>query len=551
MALIYPDPLPEYVRRDPFRHDECRVYDILKSELDESFRVYYSRPWLGTGRFGEEIDGESDFVVAHPDLGICVLEVKGGLIAFDAIKEKWTSTDSRGIVYTIKNPFAQARSGKYHIIKKLTEHPNFRQGFVPVSYGVIFPDSQEPREPSAFGIGTPIELIAFGAHLPWLADWLVSRMKSSTGEPLGKDRMDVLHELLAKSFELRPSLAAIFKANDVQVKVLTGQQYLFLEMISRHKRSHLQGGAGTGKTLLALEKSKRLTAAGKKTLYCCFNRPLSEQYASLSAKDPLLTVSTFHQLCMVILKEVDSAALDDLKKKEKKSVFFDKALPDLLLKKSSEIAAYRYDSIVIDEGQDFLPEWWDVVFQLLRSPQSELYVFSDDNQKLKLEHSGVPTTVHECPFDLTRNLRNTNQIFTASKKWYEGSTTLPSGIEGADVRIESSPDLLSSLECEVKRLCVEKDVPPSEVAILLSDSLYRRHGLGDIREIAGFPVVSVTNKKDGCLVFESVSRFKGLESSAVIYICRSLSGSDNAQENYVAVTRARSYLSILVENGVV
>ena len=90
MAVMWPRSLPSYVVQNMLRSTECAVFRRLEEELDDSFVVYYSRPWLGLREDGEEIDGECDFIVAHATLGLLALEVKGGAVAYDPHTDRWT-----------------------------------------------------------------------------------------------------------------------------------------------------------------------------------------------------------------------------------------------------------------------------------------------------------------------------------------------------------------------------------------------------------------------------------------------------------------------------
>ena len=56
------------------------------------------------------------------------------------------------------------------------------------------------------------------------------------------------------------------------------------------------GVAGSGKTLIAAEKARRLAAQGFDVLLTCFNRPLAEHLAGTIGRTPGVTVSTFHGL---------------------------------------------------------------------------------------------------------------------------------------------------------------------------------------------------------------------------------------------------------------
>src|SRR4051812_23513832 len=102
MAIMWPRKLPPDVLRNKLRSAERETYERLKSTLDDTFTVFYSRPWLGLTPTGEEVDGECDFVVAHAKSGLLTIEVKGGAIAYDPAKERWTSKDRWGLTHNIR-----------------------------------------------------------------------------------------------------------------------------------------------------------------------------------------------------------------------------------------------------------------------------------------------------------------------------------------------------------------------------------------------------------------------------------------------------------------
>ena len=72
---------------------ERRVHEALRTGLDGSFVVFHSVSWHGRNR---KPDGEVDFLVAHADLGLLVLEVKGGQIGIDPRRGTWLSKDGQG-----------------------------------------------------------------------------------------------------------------------------------------------------------------------------------------------------------------------------------------------------------------------------------------------------------------------------------------------------------------------------------------------------------------------------------------------------------------------
>ncbi len=100
MARFFPAELPTRVHQDPLRSAEIKVFDALRQQLSSAgaWTVFYSVAWLGRrggADGGAARDGETDFIVAHPDHGILLIEVKGGRIGYDGAHGQWTTMDRR------------------------------------------------------------------------------------------------------------------------------------------------------------------------------------------------------------------------------------------------------------------------------------------------------------------------------------------------------------------------------------------------------------------------------------------------------------------------
>ena len=65
--------------------------------LPDEYRIYHRKSWYALD--GGAREGEADFLLLHPDLGMLVLEVKGGRIAFDGRTGEWMSTSRDGAVH--------------------------------------------------------------------------------------------------------------------------------------------------------------------------------------------------------------------------------------------------------------------------------------------------------------------------------------------------------------------------------------------------------------------------------------------------------------------
>jgi len=128
MATMFPTPLPAAVAADAGREAERRVYGALARLLDPEHAVFYSVAWLTRATGPAARDGEADFVIAHSDLSVLVLEVKGGQIGHDQMTGEWHSTDRHDHRHPIRDPFAQATSSHHALEAKLRECWQTRTG---------------------------------------------------------------------------------------------------------------------------------------------------------------------------------------------------------------------------------------------------------------------------------------------------------------------------------------------------------------------------------------------------------------------------------------
>ena len=73
---------------------------------------------------------------------------------------------------------------------------------------------------------------------------------------------------------------------------------------------------------------------------------------------------------------------------------------------------HRFDSIVVDEAQDFADSWWEPLLIALKDPDDGgIYVFTDEGQRVFDRHGAPPVPL--VPLILDHNVRNTRQIANA------------------------------------------------------------------------------------------------------------------------------------------
>lgn len=547
---MWPRSLPREVVENPLRSAEIKVYRVLADALGAPFTVFYSRPWLGLTPSGAERDGECDFAIAHADLGLLMLEVKGGAISCDPHSARWTSRDRHGFTHNIKDPVSQARSSKHNILEKLKKAPGWKPRRIRARHGIVLPDCVVPS--GGLSADAPRELVCSLDDMGQIRDWVLARMGAgkpfSDGEgPLGKDGVGALEKLLAHPFTLTVPLGHRLAEDELALGALTPQQFHILEAIQDIPRAGIAGGAGTGKTVLAVEEAKRFAGEGCKTLLVCHSNPLAANLKRRLHGVANVEAATFHEVC---LRMAASAGIEFTSSDT--SEFFDEQAPDLLMRAVQAEPALCYDVIIADEGQDFRLLWWIALDALLRrSSHSRLHIFYDCNQRVYDRGGRPPDDVHLVPIRLSRNLRNTRRIHEAAMRHYTGFEVFPNELEGLAVEavpVATESAALAWVGEEVRRVTGTERVAPEDIAVLAASpglvaKLVRTGRLG------GELTCNAAAPDEDAVTVDTIRRFKGLEASVILLLATDeiLAAPELA---YVALSRPRTRLVIVGSEAV-
>ena len=548
MAKIYPERLPESILTDPKRQAERKVYDAL-SGMSSKYTVYYSVAWQARDKkFGAK-DGEADFVVAHPDYGVLVLEVKGGGIAYDANLDQWYSTDRDGVQHSIKNPVNQARNSKHELLKKFKDLPGWEERWLNIGQGVIFPDIYTGGQIQSTDISSEIIIDANGLDDVETAIVNVFQFyQSNYGNrgTLGYDRLQLLDGLLASSFNIKTPLGVELAYEDERLIELTERQMLILDFLSTRRRAAIKGCAGSGKTMLALEKAKLLADQGFKVLLTCFNYALAEYLAHKVSDD--VDVMHFHGLCRTFANEAGFP----LKRVQDERDFYDNVLPNALLEATDELGP-QYDAIIVDEGQDFKEHWFLPLTALLDDPdEGILYVFFDDNQNIYSSITKIPGVIDEAPFSLQDNCRNTKKIHEMVTHFHHDHHLLrclgPDGRQPEIHYYHDERDQKRQVQQLLHKLVNEERVSHMDIVLLTPKSQSRSvFKTGD--RLGNFILVEKTPTGYNQVQVSSIHTFKGLENRLVILAEVDESACQDLDSVlYVGCSRARTHLVLLVDD---
>lgn len=559
MTTMIPD-LSEAQLNDLPSQAEAKVYRALRDKLPQEYVVFFQVGWILRREEEQAKDGETDFLVCHPDHGYLCIEVKGGGVGFDATIGEWFSVDRHQQKHHINNPINQALKAKYSIRSKLNEHPRWRDlslGNALRGHAVFFPDVGDANVLSRPDMPAALIGSAKNMHAPkaWI-DAAFAYWGNDTGHftPLGRKGVEVIREVFARSFVVAPLVSSRLAEQEARRLVLTKDQTRVLDFLRSHRRVAVSGGAGTGKTVLALEKARRLATEGFKTLLTCYNRQLADHLASLCAGTANLDVMSFHQLCHRQVEKANYASGRDLVAEAKVTYpgkdLYEVQLPNALAY-SLEVLPDRYDAIVCDEGQDFREEFWVPIELLLADyDRSPLYVFYDDNQNIYARAGTFP--IRDEPFTLTTNCRNTAPIHAAAYKHYKGVPVAPPENEGDEVQFDEAPGRdaeAAKINTRIVDLIARQGVSPGDITVLIADALRKADYYATLRRLPlPKPATWLEEGIRGTntVLIDTIQRFKGLESPIVIlWGLDAIDLARNEELLYVGMSRAKSLLVVV------
>jgi len=557
---IYPDPIQDDTKSDA----EKTLYRLFKEQLiDTDFVIIHSVAWIMRNPKDRASDGEADFIIAHPDYGVMILEVKGGIINLDGLSQHWTSTGRNGVVYPIKDPFSQTRRNKYTLSTKLNEDQRTNRYSWRFSQAVAFPDvhfGTQSLRPDA-----PAAMVIDADDLTTLETQLITIFRitydPSTAVRLPSQAMDALIDLLAPSRQFTHSLSRRLIDDIHEIGKLSEKQFHLLNILAYQRQASITGGAGTGKTVLSIEKACRLVAEGYEVLWICFSDNVATWADNVFRHDeriirrkkdnedrmPIAAI-TFHTLCSKIIGDWSVGMRVNLSSHKRDNIFFAKTLSDEALNVvSSGKMSRRFNAIIVDEGQDIELDWWLVIIELLEDDQNSiLYVFFDDNQNIyrKIKQQ-IPIKTE--PYVLTENWRNNPGIHRLAQKYSQSthtSTSIRSESSEPQFVNVSQQGKLNSLIVTLDELIRVHSVHPYDIIVLTPLSEEKNWIKANTHlKNRTLLVWGVNHPMSRIVRVSTIHAYKGLESPFVLLVDADLVQTDELL--YVAISRAQSHLTIL------
>jgi hypothetical protein len=544
---------------------EKAIYAALQESSDTSdWIVLHS---LGIADHVRQVEGEADFVVIAPEAGILVIEVKSHLSIDRQADGTWRLGND---IPTIRGPFQQAREAMYSLRNYLEKkHVDLR--LIPMISAVWFTGvrarSMLPTNPEwhdwqvldsdDLKMAPKAILRTFRAGTKHLDDKIKYFAYGGVGPD--KEKADRIAGQLRPKFELATVPGDRRRARESQLISFIEEQFLALDAVSENQSVLFSGPAGSGKTFLAIESTRRELASGKHGRLLCFNRFIGKRLSADMADLDGLTVGTFHQ---ELLRLAGVAHVPD----NPTPKFWSEELPERAMEALiNGGAATTSEFLIVDEIQDIATDpYLDVLDLMVKGGLKEgrVLLFGDFERQaiyeneIGREHLRARAP-HMTGHKLMQNCRNLPRIgyqvnlLSHLHPGYHQFRRLDDGVDPTFQRYQAGQDQSALLVSAIRRL-KDEGYELSEIVVLSPQRDRSTAATTDdpwLRQILkpadGLPA------RPGKAQYSTIHSFKGLEAPAVVLTDLDQDGTVNNFDSllYVGLTRATDRLIALIETS--
>jgi len=561
--------LPPYIDKNCKSTGERMIFEIFKNTpCTKDWIVLHS---LNLSQHTVRLYGEIDFLILIPNAGIFVMEVKGGDVK--CIDGVWHFTNRFKVTNTSNvGPFNQARDAMFSLRSAIEREFGRGHRFTKILFGFLcaFPQISFDKHSVEYEQWQILHkdslLIGIESFFKNFIEQFVSKHKtqkwfSERNSLPSKEDLLLLCDFLRGDFERIRTAKERLHEFDNQVKKYTEEQFRILDSIELNDQSIIQGSAGTGKTIIAIESAIRAASEGKTVFLTCYNRLIGEWMESqvVDWKDKI-TVSSLHSYLFELSKGFNYDQTQKIKQD-----FYSKYLPLLLKDFFEKGINSKFDKLIIDEGQDLISEEYLQLFDSmlkggLVNGNWEMYgdferqaIFA---QLTKEEMIGlILRRSQPTKFLLKINCRNTKQIGeeTSLISGFEKPPFLLENLEGIPLEYifyKDKSEQNTLLVRQLKKLS-ESKLPFSELIITSP----RKFENSSISLINDFKIVEIKNGNLPATIqdfvsFSTIQSYKGMESNYMIMTDIEDLTSDIAKSIlYVGMSRARYGLILMISEA--
>ena len=532
---------------------EMHLSEMLK-QLPDDYYIFHSARWneryqRATNPKRRYVDWrEADFLVYYPPRGIISVEVKDGNITYSRTEGWLQGNRHTGAVKQI-DPMYQAQRSMFYFRDLLKE--KLPDVVCPVCAAVWFTSADRSVMEGEYPHNYQKETVLWANDMgsPQQVQFAINGVFNyfdHVRRDVDDETVHKIVNIISPEFGAFESVKMARLAAQTLFHRMTREQSYLLDYLEEQQTAAIHGCAGTGKTMLAIQKAQRL-AEEDKVLFLCFNAFLKEFLQGQYSRQNL-TITNLDSLYTQKTRKLLPSGLEG---KEEKRQLLEEFLCDW------QDYGLKYRHIIVDEGQDFANEHLEALHAIAMENDGCFYVFYDKHQFVQGE--AMPTWIDdmECRLVLNRNCRNTREIALTS--------TRPVGIAEEKVRmkldvkdsdtimvkprmyiLKDDRELLDALDARINQY-VQAGIPREQIVVLTMKTMGTSLiSVSDYR-LSGRNVLS-TEQGDGKILFTTVRKFKGLEADAVICVdadATTFETERNRNAFYVGSSRAKLFLEVL------
>lgn len=332
-----------------------------------------------------------DFVLLNPAVGVAVFEVKDWNLDSmhyftmedgEGNTALWAEKDGEKFCIQSDNPIAKVNLYRREIYElycprigqnaRLGKH----DGWAAITAGVIFPFATVSRVKALLAPFLPkprVDVYSSYQPISGRAEVAAGRIQLVFPES-ERTQSRLMTKALAEDLRgwlIEPDFSATQRAP----LELDRTQRALADARTNSGYRRIKGSAGSGKSLVLAARAAKLINEGKQVLVVTFNitlwhylRDLVVRAVDSPEKVQNIRFSHFHHWCKQVCYEVGwderydklAKTMADVSQDELRSILSDK-IPALAAKAIEQPGATKYDAILVDEGQDYRPNWWTVL----------------------------------------------------------------------------------------------------------------------------------------------------------------------------------------------
>jgi hypothetical protein len=547
MAQLFPEDY-QLAEGEVLHKGEYKTLEMLKECLSNQYMIFHGVHWT---RVEEDsaIYGEIDFLILNPYGRVLAIEQKETQIEVNA-KGEFVPIykDARGPSKSSKTINSQvARNIGSLRTEYQKRHPEQR---IEIDHLLYVPNAKVGKNlPANIALGRIVDSTNRD-QLISIINEMFDKNPMPTGDHTAKT-LDIQTFFLDKA-DVSPQIGLIGQSARQRTTRLSSGLAEWAERLEFSPyRLWVQGTAGSGKTQLALKELRKAADQNLTAMYICFNRALVDS-VKLSAPNPK-NCWTFHELARFVA-ESQGQVID----------FGDEAtfkqMVDYFLTHYDDLKE-QLDVLVIDEGQDFYPEWGAVLLELVK-PDGRMIWLEDSSQRIY----GRPSIEPEGWVKLSSptNYRSPQHVLTLINGLDLTDEYLQTGNGYAGLApghfVYQEGGVVETTVLAVQDL-IDQGFAPESIAVLsfhgaknsvfLSGTVEKINGFS-IKKPTGYDKDSNATWSKGELLVDTLYRFKGQCADAIVLTEIDFTEWDQVTKNklFVGLTRARLTINLVMSTTV-